>query len=751
MMKKVYALIFAALCAATVVSCNKEIATEDTPQQEVTPGEQALLNPVTLTFYADPDTKVAIDGDGKASWEKDDKIKIISFDSNGEAKPVVSESVDLETGGFTATVESSDTYYAVYPSSLAVKLSKNDKQEDVFTVGFSSTRDAVKEIKDALYYAAKTTATDKKFNFKAISTILKVNTEKDVTKFYFRPFGGGITYCTGEVPVAFDSEGKVSLSKPAATQANTTFTANGPGTYYLVLPGSNEKAEHATNGDGFILRIDAKENQNDEEAVRLPAAYYSNKIQLTPGKIYNITNPIESKIITQYYVSPDGTGDGLTEGNPVALENIGDLKAFKATVASSMMRHNTTVNLLGGTYSTPLSTISQTTERTINVKGAADGSTVFTTSEASTLTQANVTMNIEKVTFSGCTASALKITAGHYNFASCVFDSNTTTSSGAFLDLGSASSTDKTLSAIFQNCKISKNTATSNGGAILVRDASAGGLVMFDHCVFDTNKSSANGGVARSDTGNAALMFNKCFFVSNTGGANGRLFHTGTATRIGLNCCSVNAGTITPVANGALMNAKGSVIFANTTVVSGELGQRGTFALGNQVQENASNIINCMIRNKSNTYGAFWFHKEYWQNVNYCLYSGHVDANTGSISTAKNGSTMNNSVSLGDDGDAKTQKFTGLAYTNKTIDGLKYYYYTWTLNVADAGFTKPSKDIVRNLIAKTGESVEDAQDGFGKLFLDNLDAIDEDAFTKDLIGTTRPENGICPGCVETGN
>lgn len=746
-MKKVYTLIFAALCAATVVSCNKEIATEDTPQQEeVTPQEQTLLNPVTLTFYANPDTKVAIDGEGHASWEEGDRIQIVSFDAEGKAKYVKDIEVEIidGVGTFTATVESSDVYYAVYPSSLSVKLSKND----VFTVGFSATRDAVKEIKDALYYAAKTTATDKTFNFKAISTILKVNTEKDVTKFYFRPFGGGITYCTGEVPVAFDSKGKVSLSKPAATQANTTFTANGPGTYYLVLPGSNEKAEHATNGDGFILRIDAKENQNDEEAVRLPAAYYSNKIQLTPGKIYNFTNPIESKIITQYYVSPDGIGDGLTEGNPVALENIGDLKAFKATVASSMMRHNTTVNLLGGTYSTPLSTISQTTERTINVKGAADGSTVFTTSAASTLNQANVTMNIEKVTFSGCTASALNITAGHYNFASCVFDNNTTTASGAFLDLGSKDSTDETLSAIFQNCKISKNTATSNGGAIIVRDASKGGLVMFDHCVFDTNKSSANGGVARSDKGNAALMFNKCFFVSNTGGANGRLFHTGTATRIGLNCCSVNAGTITPAANGALMNAKGSVIFANTTVVSGELGQRGTFALGNQVQENASNIINCMIRNRSNTYGAFWFHKDYWQNVNYCLYSGHFDNTTGSISTAKGGS-MNNSVSLGDDSDAK--KFGTMTYTNRTIDGLTYWYYTWTLNVAAAGFTKPSKDIVRNLIAKTGESVEDAQDGFGKLFLDNLDAIDEDAFTKDLIGTTRPDNGICPGCIETGN
>lgn len=748
-MKKITYLFLAASILAAV-SCAKP----DVPvlQPDVNePAEQTLLNPVTLTFTADPSTKVAIDGEGHASWEEGDKIQIVSFDDEGTAKYVKDIEVNIVegVGTFTATVEDSDIYYAVYPSSLAVKLSKNNQNEDVFTVGFPSTRAAVKNINKALYYAAKTTATDKQFNFKAISTILKVNTEKDVTEFYFRPFGGGITYCTGEVPVAFDSEGKVSLSKPAATQANTTFTAEGPGTYYLVLPGSNETATSATYGDGFILRIDAKENQNDEEAVRLPAAYYENKIQLTPGKIYNIKNPIESKIITNYFVSPDGTGDGLTEGNPVALENIGDLKAFKATVASSMMRHNTTVNLLGGTYSTPLSTISQTTVRTINVKGATDGSTVFTTSAASTLNQENVTMNIEKVTFSGCTASALNITAGHYNFASCVFDNNTTTESGAFLDLGSKDSTDETLSAIFQNCKISKNTATSNGGAILVRDASKGGLVMFDHCVFDTNKSSANGGVARSDKGNAALMFNKCFFVNNVGGANGRLFHTGTATRIGLNCCSVNAGSITPATNGALMNAKGSVIFANTTVVSGELGKRGTFALGNQVQENASNIINCMIRNKSNTYGAFWFHKDYWQNVNYCLYSGHVDDATGSISTAKSGSTMNNSVALGDDPDAL--KFGTIAYTNRTIDGLTYWYYTWTLNVAAAGFTKPSKDKVRNLIAKTGESKDDKKDGFGKLFLDNLDAIDGDAFTKDLIGTTRPESGICPGCVETGN
>ena len=146
-MKNVKLLSIFAFCAAVVVSCNKEIA--ETLPPEGNTSEQTLLNPVTLTFEASPSTKVSIDETGKASWEKGDRIKIISLDATGKPKSVVSDEVVLDAvgvGRFTATVEASDLYYAVYPSTLEVSLTQAEGAEPIFAVEFSSTPTAKTKI-----------------------------------------------------------------------------------------------------------------------------------------------------------------------------------------------------------------------------------------------------------------------------------------------------------------------------------------------------------------------------------------------------------------------------------------------------------------------------------------------------------------------------------------------------------------------------------------------------------------------------
>lgn len=670
-MKNVKLLSIFAFCAAVVVSCNKEIA--ETLPPEGNTSEQTLLNPVTLTFEASPSTKVSIDETGKASWEKGDRIKIISLDATGKPKSVVSDEVVLDAvgvGRFTATVEASDLYYAVYPSTLEVSLTQAEGTEPIFAVEFSSTPTAKTKISDAAYYAAKTTAETKYLDFRTISTILEVKTEmSDATGILFSSYGEGISSCSGIIPVNFDSEGKVSLSEPETSSPTLNFGIDGAGTYYLPLPGNGKIASDA-NGDGFVLCL----CKNDG---KYTASYYPKALELKAGKIYNSKDNVESKIVSDYYLSVDGTGTGLVEDSPLAFANLKNLPAFKSnTAASAMMRNGVTIHLAGGTYTTPLWTYETTDgadECKLTISGSTDEAvpTVFTTKASSKFADSNLTTRIENVNFSGCTAVALIASYGSLELENCKFTSNVakkngsaiTVNTNAFVSAKSCEFSgnkaangaglcitppnpvvprqDDEVIFTCEDCVFSKNEVTGSGAAVLIAQAATGGQVRFNNCRFEENKVTGEGSTAaalfcnnKSATAPAPMLFfNACSFYGNdktVASASDFEYdiYGNAGSRIAMNNCAFKAADSKISPNGSLIACEGQTVIANTTIWgSSYTSDRALAVVGSKLPGSPATMVNCLV-NQNNTKGsscpALLLPEGYYLDMSYSMYRGYA-------------------------------------------------------------------------------------------------------------------------------
>ena len=670
-MKNIKLLSIFAFCAAVVISCNKEIA--ETLPPEGNTSEQTLLNPVTLTFEASPSTKVSIDETGKASWENGDRIKIISLDATGKPKAVVSDDVVIDAAGvgrFTATVEASDLYYAVYPSTLDVSLTQAEGAEPIFAVEFSSTPTAKTKISDAAYYAAKTTAETKYLDFRTISTILEVKTGmSDATGILFSSYGEGISSCSGIIPVNFDSEGKVSLSEPETSSPTLTFGIAGAGTYYLPLPGNGKIASDA-NGDGFVLCL----CKNDG---KYTASYYPKALELKAGKIYNFKDNVESKIVSDYYLSVDGTGTGLAADSPLAFANLKNLPAFKSnTAASAMMRNGVTVHLAGGTYTTPLWTYATTDgadKCKLTISGSADEAapTVFKTKASSKFADSNLTTRIENVNFRACTAVALIASCGNLALENCKFTSNVTTGNGSAITVNtnafvSAKSCefsgneakngaglcitppnpavprlDDEIIFTCEDCLFSKNEVTGSGAAVLIAQAATGGQVRFNNCRFENNKVTGESSTAaalfcnnKSVTKLAPMLFfNACSFYGNdkTVASTSDFeydIYGNAGSRIAMNNCAFKAVDSKISKNGSLIACEGRTVIANTTIWgSSYTSDRALVVVGSKLSDSPATMVNCLV-NQNNTAGsscpALLLPEGYYLDMSYSMYRGYA-------------------------------------------------------------------------------------------------------------------------------
>lgn len=755
-MKKVYTLIFAALCAATVISCNKEIATEDTPQQEeVAPVEQTLLNPVTLTFYADPETKISIEG-GTASWEEGDKIQIVSFDAEGTAKYVKDIEVNIVegVGKFTATVEDSDTYYAVYPSAAEVILEKVEGV-DKLKVTIADKQDGT--FKNACYYAAKTTKEAKKFDFKAISGIIKFEADpsykkvdiRDVEKTSSRHALAATETCT------FDGE-DVTVTPVANTSSMISITLDGAGTYYAAVCGN------AVNEVAFRFSKDAEDTPEESKLGFEPGVYYNNLITFTPARIKNY-GKLTDKIVTDVYVAPEaqGTGDGLSAENAAAASDLVEAclgnPEVKYTAVKGLFKYTgvwncfrmdgLTIHFADGDYTDKFTVAGNNSSFVVTLDGSADaiqkGGITVTATRGGTVTKIN------GMTFTADTG--LSVSNGNCEVTGCTFKGCTTRAAVIGGDNGDNKATDATLNVNFKNCLFSANTCASTG-VVNVPDASTGGILGFNNCRFENNTATKGPASAiYTNSGKTAIFLNKCTFIGNkcTTPANAYTIGTNDAvTRFAMNCCTVNTGyhttknssdkdVVTAWGNGSAITLKGKSIIVNSTVWSYQwIGKWGLISLGSLAESNSSNsaaIINSVIRNNTTTYPAVYLHEKYYQNLKYCLHQGK------DLTVVENKHTVENTV--------KVSAFDNPGPKEAIVDGIKAYCYTWDYSntIGESGFVKPSATDVRNAIAAVGESAAGVKDGLGGLFLTWLDSVDEDAFSKDITGKARPENGLCPG------
>ena len=528
-MKKFYTLFIIAAFAAA--ACQKEIPNDAQTGTPVGPTEltddngNPILNPVSISFDASSITKVAIDADGKASWEAGDKIKICCLDAEGTAKYITSGEVNLTDGTFTAVVEDADTYYAVYPSTLEV-----EQTAESFAVRFKSGRNVSTQFKDAAWYAAKTTKDAKSFAFKSISTVLRFDVENpDAESVYFRSMGGGLTaLCAAKYfPVDFADNGSVAVKIPESPIAYITFGGmNGAGTYYLTLPAVGEKAISDSDValDGFMLKLNGATSG-------IPAAYYSSPITLTPGKLYNLSTSVDDKIVWDYYISETGTGTGLTVDSPASLTYLqtSGNPAFIATNKSkvSMLRDGANFHIIG-TFDDPISVINQKQNRVVNIiphqgskftlnvnkaevtvsfsdQTVSDGSVAFNVTAG--------TLNIDKATFSEYASPLFTVSGGQVNVNNTIFEKNTKRIfyvSGGNLTLKDSKIIDNTFSA-------------SKDGAIVITEGFTGKFYL-TNCIFAGNKqihATNQCGIAIQCANNANesafLGINNCLFFNNAG------------------------------------------------------------------------------------------------------------------------------------------------------------------------------------------------------------------------------------------
>lgn len=549
-----------------------------------------------------------------------------------------------------------------------MSLTQAEGAEPIFAVEFSSTPTAKTKISDAAYYAAKTTAETKYLDFRTISTILEVKTEmSDATGILFSSYGEGISSCSGIIPVNFDSEGKVSLSEPETSSPTLNFGIDGAGTYYLPLPGNGKIASDA-NGDGFVLCL----CKNDG---KYTASYYPKALELKAGKIYNSKDNVESKIVSDYYLSVDGTGTGLVEDSPLAFANLKNLPAFKSnTAASAMMRNGVTIHLAGGTYTTPLWTYETTDgadECKLTISGSTDEAvpTVFTTKASSKFADSNLTTRIENVNFSGCTAVALIASCGSLALENCKFTSNVTTKNGsaitvntnAFVSAKSCGFSENKASngaalcitppnpvvprqddeVIFtcEDCVFSKNEVTGSGAAVLIAQAATGGQVRFNNCRFEENKVTGEGSTAaalfcnnKSATAPAPMLFfNACSFYGNdktVASASDFEYdiYGNAGSRIAMNNCAFKAADSKISPNGSLIACEGQTVIANTTIWgSSYTSDRALAVVGSKLPDSPATMVNCLV-NQNNTKGsscqALLLPAGYYLNMSYSMYRG---------------------------------------------------------------------------------------------------------------------------------
>lgn len=542
-MKKFYTLFIIAAFAAA--ACQKEIPNDAQTGTPVGPTEltddngNPILNPVSISFDASSITKVAIDADGKASWEAGDKIKICCLDAEGTAKYITSGEVNLTDGTFTAVVEDADTYYAVYPSTLEV-----EQTAESFAVRFKTGRNVSTQFKDAAWYAAKTTKDAKSFAFKSISTVLRFDVENpDAESVYFRSMGGGLTaLCAAKYfPVDFADDGSVAVKKPTSPTAYITFGGmNGAGTYYLTLPAVGEKAisDDDVPLDGFMLKLNGSTSG-------IPAAYYSSPITLTPGKLYNLSTSVDDKIVWDYYISETGTGTGLTVDSPASLTHLqtSGNPAFIAIKGKvSMLRDGAKFHIIG-TFDDPISVINQKQNRVVNI--IPHQGSKFTLN----VNKAEVTVSFSDQTVSDGSV-AFNVTAGTLNIDNATFSGYTSNifnvSTGGNLTL--------------KDSKIINNTFSgSNEAAITVTEYFTGKFYL-TNCIFAGNKqnhTSKNVGIAiqcaQNKNASAFLGINNCLFFNNAGKA---IDHNPSHMNLGFAHCILNT-TIVSQAEADLLCKQG--------------------------------------------------------------------------------------------------------------------------------------------------------------------------------------------------
>jgi hypothetical protein len=312
-MKNIYRLGILALCACALLSCAKELNSQNEETPEAIQEEETITRSITVS----QDTKSTIGSDGTISWENGDKIYYYDYYYDGETlnrsnknDVVISEAGKNIT--LDLTIRSSAHGLALIMPGKDGRLSNNVQDYNPTAFGYTG----INPDQDGTFAFANIAVayTDDplgvtSLTFKNITSILKFNVSaaQNVKKVTMVPNSKVDGHqITGRITV------DLTADNPYATYRNIypgksgrqyeAIIDNGDvamdGTYYIaVMP--------TTLSDGFTLTF------NDGEAQTISGMTYtkqkytagtSNEVVFQANKIMNVGNPIENKRITSFTI-----------------------------------------------------------------------------------------------------------------------------------------------------------------------------------------------------------------------------------------------------------------------------------------------------------------------------------------------------------------------------------------------------------------------------------------------------------------
>ena len=499
------AMLFAA------VSCTKEQIHEeksDKPEIE-TPGESEGTIPMEFTAVSDL-TKTSIGeldgGKRKISWVKDDEIKIIYNNKSTTAKAETTGASTI----FKANVDKAPAYYAVYPSSAATVA-----EDGSWKVAIPAKQDVSGGFGSAHYAAA--VAKDGKLAFRNLCGWLRFTiADQRIKSVLIR--GNGEQFLAGNLAVTFDEEGNIASKTVSNGNSRIIVNVNGAGEYYVaVLPDVNLE-----NGVGF--RFYTSNEIVSENAIET-GVFSSKALSVEQGKIVNLGG-LDSRIVTDWWISPSGTGDGKSADSPAA--GVEFLRAKLAQDVTSDKTRNglakgygcmgITIHAAAGEYDFAGQEINVTWPGHTSSVGTtilgAEG-TIFKNTGSSRFFKIgkSVDLKFENITFDGGNAGTENGGAIWQNdatailaFKNCAFNNNKATNGGAVYMAGS--------NMTAENTSFSDNTATTAAGAVGI--AGTAELVSFTDCDFTSNTAGQHGGALQNHGGEKTrLTVTRGAFSSN--------------------------------------------------------------------------------------------------------------------------------------------------------------------------------------------------------------------------------------------
>ncbi len=600
-MKKVLLLALAASAAAFVVtSCDKTSLIDDpvpqeqdvvNPDDSENPGTDVPEGMVRLTFGVTAEgegTKTQWNGTTH-SWSNGDQIRILwgAGDNDFVDAPVVD-------GKVSATVGVADNYYAVYPTTANYALDLTAGSVTITIPRFQTGK-----FEDADIMVAKTAADSPVLNFKSMTNIIKFTTG---SRFEYNAVTIGANEFSdnklaGKVSTTFPAEFAVTGTpdtdlltiQPDNPSGNAGVSAGQ--TYYLaVVPGT-------TIDNGIAFKIE----ERGTETVLVAGGLSKSSYNRSRARINDI-GTLDDRIITDWYISESGTGNGASDSAPAAPEKLMELlnPAYSTNNTTAGWRlTNATIHVLPGTYNLQALNGGEVfaphynlSNLKVHVKG--EGTTANPTKFI-----CNQTADDEHIF-----AVSGSHRVGDFTFENITFTANpsasNTNSSGVAFNYAGSSDVGNVIT--FKSCVFDGLTSTASGttyGGAAVFVASAKQFdILFEGCSF-TNNVSGRAAVGLSNSGeNGNVSFTGCTFSNNTttnnGGAiyvyaNGKtVIDSSTFEGDGTTSMANNGGAITVIKNASVTLKNSTIDKCVSKGNGGAIFNHGTVVLDN------TTISNCI-------------------------------------------------------------------------------------------------------------------------------------------------------------